>query len=82
VLEVLCCDTKALYDKEKAERRNIAIADVVGAPVSQDWVGNRDNLQLFRVRVLKQCVSLYFIVYVLYSVSEMCGHYVHSDIDQ
>ena len=34
VLEVMCCDTKPRYDKEKSSGENIAIADVVGAPVS------------------------------------------------
>ena len=35
VLEVLCCDNKPRYDKEKSSGENIAIADVVGAPVSK-----------------------------------------------
>ena len=33
VLDVLCCENKPRYDKEKSSGEDIAIADVVGAPV-------------------------------------------------
>ena len=36
VLDVLCCENKPRYDKEKSSGEDIAIADVVGAPVRYD----------------------------------------------